>query len=133
VAILHEICTPQQPPRLITIPCIVGRPESSDNSFISIGDSISSVVEAVVEEDYYAIKGHSLQIRCKGDNANMISSRRGIRCPRMAMEYNLLKIIGDIEVCTDFKMFKVEVSYPSFFSAHRFFQHARIDVNLVNR
>jgi hypothetical protein len=72
VAILHEICTPQQPPRLITIPYIVVRPESSDNSFISIGDGISSVVEAVVEEVYYAIKGHSLQIRREGDDVNMI-------------------------------------------------------------
>jgi hypothetical protein len=72
VAILHEICTPQQPPRLMTIPCIVVRPENSDNFFISIGVGISSVVEAVVEEVYYAIKGHSLQIRREGDDANVI-------------------------------------------------------------
>ncbi|PMD65617.1 uncharacterized protein K444DRAFT_183675 [Hyaloscypha bicolor E] len=56
----------------MTIPCIAVRPESSDNSFISIGDGISSVVEAVVEEVYYAIKGHSLQIRREGDDANVI-------------------------------------------------------------
>ena len=72
MAILHEICTPQQPPRLITIPCIAVKPESSDNSFISIGDGISSVVEAVVEEVYYAIKGHSLQIRREGDDVIVI-------------------------------------------------------------
>jgi hypothetical protein len=72
VAILHEICTPQQPPRLMTIPCIAVRPETSDNSFISVGDGISSVVEAVVEEVYYARKGHSLQIKREGDDANMI-------------------------------------------------------------
>jgi hypothetical protein len=56
----------------MTILCIAVRPENSDNSFISIGDSISSVVEAVVEEVYYAIKGHSLQIMREGDDANMI-------------------------------------------------------------
>ena len=72
MVILHEICTPQQPPRLMTIPCIAVRPKNSDNSFISIGDGISSVVEAVVEEVYYAIKGHSLQIRHESDDANMI-------------------------------------------------------------
>jgi len=43
-----------------------------DNSFISIGDGISSVVGAVIEEAYYAIKGDSLQIRCEGDNTNVI-------------------------------------------------------------
>jgi hypothetical protein len=72
VAILHEICTPQQPPRLMTIPCIVVRPKSSDNSFISIEDGISSVVKAVVEEGYYVIEGYSLQIRSEGDDTNVI-------------------------------------------------------------
>jgi hypothetical protein len=56
----------------MTVFYIAVRPESSDNSFISIGDGISSVVEAVVEEVYYAIKGYSLQIRREGDDANMI-------------------------------------------------------------
>ena len=63
----------------------------------------------MVEEVYYAIKGHSLQIRREGDDANMISSKRGARCPKMATKHNLLKIIGDIEVYTDFKMLKVKV------------------------
>jgi hypothetical protein len=40
---------------------------------MSIRDNISLVVEAIVEEVYYAIKGHSLQVRRKGDDANMIS------------------------------------------------------------
>jgi hypothetical protein len=40
----------------MTIPCIVVRPQSSDNSFISIGDGISSVVVVIMEEAYYAIK-----------------------------------------------------------------------------
>jgi hypothetical protein len=56
----------------MTIPCIAVRPKNSDNSFISIRDGISSVVEAVVEEVYYAIKGHSFQIRREDDDANMI-------------------------------------------------------------
>jgi hypothetical protein len=60
------------PLRLITIPYIVVKLKSSDNSFISIRDSISSVVEAIVEEVYYAIKGHSLQIKREGDDANVI-------------------------------------------------------------
>jgi hypothetical protein len=41
----------------------------------------------------------------------------------VATEYNLLKIIGDIEVCTDFKMLKVKVPIIFFgtqgFSARR--------------
>ena len=41
----------------------------------------------------------------------------------MATEHNLLKIIGDIEVCTDFKMLKVKVPIIFFgtqgFSARR--------------
>ena len=56
----------------MTISCIIVRLKSSDNSFISIRDSISSVVKAVVKEVYYAINGHSLQIRREGDNANVI-------------------------------------------------------------
>jgi len=56
----------------MTIPCIAVRSESLDNSFISIGDGISSVVKAMVEEVYYAIKEYSLQIRREGDDANMI-------------------------------------------------------------
>jgi hypothetical protein len=46
--------------------------EFGQDSFISIRDSISSVVGAVVEEVYYAIKGDSLQIGYKGNNTNMI-------------------------------------------------------------
>jgi hypothetical protein len=46
--------------------------ESSDNSSISMRDGISTVVEAVVEEVYYVIKRHSLQIRREGDDANVI-------------------------------------------------------------
>ena len=56
----------------MTIPCIAVRSESLDNPFISIGDGISSVVKAMVEEVYYAIKEYSLQIRREGDDANMI-------------------------------------------------------------
>jgi putative hemolysin len=40
---------------------------------MSIRDGISSVVEAIVEEVYCAIKGYSLQVRRDGDDANMIS------------------------------------------------------------
>ena len=46
--------------------------KSSDNSFINIRDSISSIVKAIVKEVYYAIKEYSLQIRREGDDANMI-------------------------------------------------------------
>jgi hypothetical protein len=56
----------------MTIPCIVVRPWSSDNSFISIGDILSSVVGVVVEEAYYTIKEDSLQIRREGDDMNVI-------------------------------------------------------------
>ena len=62
----------QQPPSLITISCIAVMPESSDNPFISIGDIISLVVEAIVEEVYYAKKGHSIQIRHKDNDINII-------------------------------------------------------------
>ena len=68
----HSTSSHYWPSCLRLHPCIVVRPESSDNSFISIGDSINLVVEAVVEEVYYAIKRHSLQIRREGDDANVI-------------------------------------------------------------
>jgi len=56
----------------MTISCIIVRLKSSDNSFISIKDNISSVIEVVIKEVYYTIIGHSLQIRRKGDDANVI-------------------------------------------------------------
>jgi hypothetical protein len=37
------------------------------------------------------------------------SSRMGSECPGVAIEHNVLKIIGDIKVCTDFKMLQVKV------------------------
>jgi hypothetical protein len=43
----------------------------------------------MVKEVYYALKGDSLQIRREDDDANMISSRRGLGCLGVAMEYNL--------------------------------------------
>jgi hypothetical protein len=58
----------------------------------------------VVEELCYAIKGDPLQIRREGDDVNVISSGRVSGCPGVATEYNVLKNIGDIEVCTNFKM-----------------------------
>lgn len=37
------------------------------------------------------------------------SSRRGLGCLRVAMEHDLCKNIGNINVCIDFKMLKVKV------------------------
>jgi hypothetical protein len=56
----------------MTIPCIIVKLKTSDNSFISVKDNISLVVEAIIEEVYYTRKGHSLQIKREGDDANMI-------------------------------------------------------------
>ena len=63
----------------MTIPCIAVRPKSSGKAFISIGDGISSVVEAMVDKVYYAIKGHSLQIRREGDDAERDFLVRGVQ------------------------------------------------------
>jgi hypothetical protein len=47
----------------------------------------------------------------------------GSECPGVAIEHNVLKIIGDIKVCTDFKMLQVKVPIIFFgtpvFSARR--------------
>jgi len=51
---------------------IVVRPENSNNFFISIEDSISLVIKAVVEKVYYIIKEYFLYIRCKNNNINII-------------------------------------------------------------
>jgi hypothetical protein len=51
------------------------------------------------------------------------SSRRGLGCLGVAIEHNLLKIIRDIKVCTDFKILYVKVPIIFFgtpvFSARR--------------
>jgi hypothetical protein len=51
------------------------------------------------------------------------SSKIGSECPRVAIEHNILKIIEDIKVCTDFKMLQVKVPIIFFgipvFSAHK--------------
>jgi hypothetical protein len=46
------------------------------------------------------------------------------------MEHNLLKIIGDIEVCTVQILKCFRSKYLLFFSAHRDFRHVGIDVRL---
>ena len=66
------------------------------------------------EEVYYAIKIDSLQIRHKGDDATVISSAKGSGCPGVAREHNLQESIGDIAVCTDFKILEIKV--PIIFS-----------------
>jgi hypothetical protein len=49
-------------------------------------------------------------IRCKGDDANVIFSvRRHLKCPGVARECKLQKIIRDIAVCMDFIMLEVNV------------------------
>ncbi len=51
------------------------------------------------------------------------------------MQYNMSKIIGDVMVCTDFKMLEVKVpisfSGTQGFPARKVFRHAGIDVTLV--
>jgi hypothetical protein len=54
------------------------------------------------------MNGDCLQIRRKCDSANVIFYWEGLGCT-VATEHNLLKNIGDVEVCTDFKMLKVKV------------------------
>ena len=52
-----------------------------------------------------------------------ISSGRGLEYSRMAMEHDLYRSLGDVDMCREFDMFKVKVPIIFFgtvcFSPHR--------------
>lgn len=63
----------------------------------------------MVEDLYSAMNRDCLQTRCKGDDANVISSRTGLECLALAIEHDLCTNIGIINVCKEFDMLKVKV------------------------
>jgi hypothetical protein len=71
----------------------------------------------VVKELCFAIRGDFLSIGHEGDNAN---------CLIVATEHDIYKNMGDIYVCTDFKMLKVKV--PIIFLGTVGFSLPRMDV-----
>jgi hypothetical protein len=63
----------------------------------------------MVKELYFAINRDILQTRREGDNARVISGRRGLECSGLAMEHGLYQNLGDIDMCREFDKFKVKV------------------------
>ena len=54
----------------------------------------------MVKELCYAVKGDSLQIRCEGDDVNVILYWEGFRASGSGHGTQLIKNIGDIDMCT---------------------------------
>jgi hypothetical protein len=68
----------------------------------------------VVKELYFAINRDIPQTRREGDNARVIFWWEGLEYSGAAMEHDLYKNLGHIDMCREFAMFKVKV--PIIFS-----------------
>ena len=63
----------------------------------------------MVKELCFAINGDIPQTRREGDDAKVFSGGRGSECSGVAMEHDLYKSLGDIDMCRKFDMFEVKL------------------------
>jgi hypothetical protein len=63
----------------------------------------------MLKEPSFAINGHIPQIRREGNNMKVIFWWEGLECSRVAIEHDLYKSLGDVNMCRKFDMFKVQV------------------------
>ncbi len=76
----------------------------------------------------FDVNGDVLQIRREGDNPEVIFSKRGLECLRVAREYEYVTVWETL-ICVEF-LTCLKSKYLSFFSARRVFRHAGMDVRL---